>query len=286
MRFSNLIRAPKVLLERRDHRLVSQAIRSRWDAFLDGVESGSVVRAMPGYGGSFEIDVRSHVLRRILEVGDYEAGQREIAGRYLDPSRDAVDIGANVGLYTVLIARKLEGAGRRVLAVEPTEGAGDLLVRNIARNRLDSTVLVERVLATAEPGDYEFHTIPGKEEYTSMGELTHSAVRSMAGQVRTFKQRGERLDDLVTKHGLAPGFIKVDTEGAEFLVFSGATETLRAHRPVVLFELDETLLKNFGHSVSLVLRLFEELGYRVIDASDENRTPGAGFAGDALALPG
>lgn len=244
-----------------------------------------MVRAMPGYGGTFRIDVRSHVLRRILETGDYEAGQRAIAEKYIDPTRDAVDVGANVGLYSVLIARRLETSGKRVLAVEPTEGAGELLAQNIERNGLGATVLFEQVLVTDEPGDYEFHTIPGKEEYTSMGALTHSAVSAMASEVRTCKQRGERLDDLVAKHGLNPGFVKVDTEGAEYLVFSGAADTLRTHRPVVLFELDEKLLRNFGHSVSGVVGLFDAAGYRVVDAADEAQVPTEGFSGDALALP-
>jgi hypothetical protein len=93
------------------------------------------------------------------------------------------------------------------------------------------------------------------------------------------------IDELVGLHTLRPALIKIDVEGAEYLVFKGARETLRAHRPVILSELADELLAGFGSTSRDVIRLLEAEGYEVMDAIDPTRKPGERRHGDILCIP-
>src|SRR3546814_14950690 len=101
------------------------------------------------------------------------------------------------------------------------------------------------------------------EEYSSIGAL-HPAARAENG-VQEHTVASDRLDDLVIRHDLKPGLIKVDVEGAEGLVFRGAMETLNKFRPVILSELSDPLLRELGTSALEVVRMLENAGYRVVD---------------------
>src|SRR3546814_17043730 len=101
------------------------------------------------------------------------------------------------------------------------------------------------------------------EEYSSIGAL-HPAARAENG-VQEHTVASDRLDDLVIRHDLKPGLIKVDVAGAEGLVFRGAMETLNKFRPVLLSELSDPLLREWGTSALDAVRMLENDGYRVVD---------------------
>src|SRR3546814_12269436 len=86
--------------------------------------------------------------------------------------------------------------------------------------------------------------MPGREEESAIAAL-HPAARVENG-VQEHTVASDRLDDLVIRHDLKPGLIKVDVEGAEGLVFRGAMETLNKFRPVILSELSDPLLRDLG----------------------------------------
>jgi FkbM family methyltransferase len=233
------------------------------------------------YDGTFSVDRRSHLFARIAAEGAYEPALAAACAAHLDPSRDAIDVGANVGFYTTLLARKL--AARRVLAIEPTRNALVKLHGNLARNAVEDRVIVFEGVASDREGTLEINTVAGKEEYSSLGALSHPSVDGE--ERRTERVASATIDGLVLRHGLVPGFIKIDVEGAEHRVLSGATETLRAHRPVVLSELSASLLRRNGSSAAEVVAYMRRLGYRIVDPL----RPSGAFAekefGDMLCLP-
>ena len=252
-------------------------------ALLEQVKEGSLVVAMPTYHGDFEFDIRSHILRRVLIDKDYEPEFAELVTQNLDPKKDALDIGANVGLFTVLMS-SLVAHSSRVLAVEPTPGAIHYLRRNIARNNCQEKVLVfEGVLANKDMTT-TIHTVPGREEYSSIQERTvHDSLHDAS--CVAVEVKGCTLDSVVEMYSLKPGFVKLDTEGAEFLVLSGAGSTLTRWRPVILAELVDKFLRNFGHSSHDFVALLEQHNYTVVNASVPEVPIKFPFCGEVLALP-
>jgi len=71
--------------------------------------------------------------RQLIHFGRREAEQKFIVEQVLKPGMAALDIGANIGYFTVMMARIVGGTGR-VYAVEPHPGNFELLRTNVARN--------------------------------------------------------------------------------------------------------------------------------------------------------
>ena len=232
------------------------------------------------FAGDFELDVRSAPFRRLLRRGAYEPELSAICRRHAEGVVDALDVGANVGFHSVLLAKLVSG---RVLAVEPTSNAGARLERNLERNGVRDRVIAHRGAVSDREDTLTIKTIEGREEYSSLGELVHPAVRGERWVEETV--RVDTLDALVARHGLAPGFMKIDVEGFEHRAIAGATELLTRHRPVIVAELSDPLLRRNGSSAREVVEALEALDYRVSDPLRPRARPGTREFGDLLCVP-
>jgi FkbM family methyltransferase len=256
---------------------IAKETRQLLQASLVRLSAGPIPVKAEGFQGTFEIEPSSDLFSRLWFHGDYEPELRELMLSHIDPQRDVIDVGANIGLFSVLFAHHAP----RVLAVEPTPRAHSLLVRNLARNGFTEKVIAVPKALSATPGRLTMQTVPGREEYSTVGKLEHrAAIGSSHDEIEV---EAVTLDSLVESHGLNPGFIKIDVEGGEGSVLKGALRTLEKHRPVVLAELSESLLRSCGSSVAEVLSLFRGLGYRLTDPSGGE--PGGREYGDVLAIP-
>lgn len=233
------------------------------------------------FDGRFKLGASSHLLHRLLTHGFYEPELAAWARTNLDRNRDVIDVGANVGFFTVLLGRQL--VGRRVLAIEPSASALSRLQWNIAANSLADRVVVFSGLAARESGLAELKVFEGMEEYSCAGVAAHTAIH---GQVPKIEQiQKSTVDALVAEHGLTPGFIKIDVEGFEMEVLRGAEETLRKHRPLILSELSDSLLRKNGSCAQEVVDLLRKHRYLVTDPLYEYMSPGQRDYADLVAIP-
>ena len=218
------------------------------------------------------------MFERIALDGHDEPELAAVCRAHLDVGRDAIDVGAKVGFYTVLMARALPG--RRVLAVEPTPAALGRLRSNLERNEVsDRTVIFE---GAAAAGRLPISIVDGREEYASLGALVHDAVADAPGSV--LDVAATTLDALVAEDGLAPGFVKIDVEGASETL-RVASETLRVHRPVVLAEPTGPLLEAQGASAEAVLHLLRDAGYSLMDPVRPGAPPADAATGTCWRCP-
>lgn len=128
----------------------------------------------------------------------------------LRPEDLFVDVGANIGSYSVLASAV---CGARSIAVEPDPGTMGSLERNVEANRIEDRVtLVEAALGGAS----------GSVRFT----VGHDTTNRVAGaaDLTTREVQVRKLDDVLT--GRSPILIKMDVEGYEPEVVAGATETL------------------------------------------------------------
>lgn len=136
---------------------------------------------------------------------------------------DTVDVGAHTG--EVLQAMVRAAPLGRHLAFEP-------LPHLATKLRVDYPHVDVRELALSDASgraDYVF--VPDYPSHSGLSARNYPS----AVPVERFSVETARLDD-VLEPSLAPGLIKIDVEGAEGLVLAGAVETLRRHRPIVIFE--------------------------------------------------
>ena len=182
---------------------------------------------------------------RILN-GTYEREQTRLFERHLRPGATVLDVGAHVGYYT-LLSSVLVGDAGRVHSFEPNPVNADFLRRHVRINRL-SNVHVEQAAVAEQAGTarFDFGTGSGTGRLADAGAL----------EVRTV-----RLDDYCAAHGLSPSAMKIDVEGAEMHVLTGALATLARHRPIIFLSThgDEAhagsvgLLRGLGYDLSPIM---------------------------------
>jgi FkbM family methyltransferase len=261
---------------------LQRTLNKRSDAVLrraDDILVGDVIVKVKEFHGEFIMSAKSDLFKRLLRHGFYEPAWSGAFLSFIKPGMDIIDVGANVGFYTVAAAKK----GARVLAIEPAEGAFRRLQENVRRNGVEDSVVLFHGLASDTEGEHELHVIEGKEEYSSMAPIQPQYAR---GEGETIKARSRTLDSLAAEFGFNPGLIKVDTEGAELLVFTGASGILAKDRPVVMSELSNTLLGGFGATGDEVVEIFSDLGYSVGLADGQPLSAGVDGYGEILCLPG
>ncbi|WP_162875468.1 FkbM family methyltransferase [Sphingomonas crusticola] len=237
--------------------------------------------SLPNYGGSFLTPAESALLVRIARYGDYEPDVLAVLIAHLKPDRDFIDVGANIGLFAVAAASRLTSG--RVLAIEPTSGAFNRLQQNIERNKAANIMAIKTAVSDHQ-GSIEIRQIVGREEYSTIGTMTHPSVVDAGAQVVTERVGMTTVDALVVEHGLRPGLIKVDVEGAELNVFKGSCETLLKWRPVIISEISEKMLSSLGGSRDDLVSFIEQQNYNVYSIEDHVADP-RGRDGDIVCIP-
>ncbi|HTZ05148.1 MAG TPA: FkbM family methyltransferase [Gaiellaceae bacterium] len=220
---------------------------------------------LPG-GGTVVLRFDEWLGRSYVQHGrSFDAAELAFMRDALAPGGTAIDVGANVGVYTVAAARHV-GQGGRVLAVEADDEYVPRLRSNLARNGLAN---VEVVAAAAGSAD-------GEVELIIAADRAFSSIKPLvsyrgAGATRTVPQL--RLDTLWRDAGEpGVGFVKIDVEGAELEVLAGAGDLLARCRPALVVEV------NPG-TEDEVRRRLGALGYRDVTPagfSKANRAYSAG----------
>jgi len=254
------------------------ALRSK---LFGRIIDGYVTFDLPEFSGRFDIGIRSDISSRIIFEGGYESVLAGLCVATLDSTRDAIDVGANVGLYTVLLAKHISSS-KRILSLEPAPTAFRLLVRNVSQNAVMDRVICKQVAASPKDAQLSLYAPRGREEYSSISDTLPT---SQGDSFECYRVIGLSLDRLCEEHGIKPGFIKIDVEGYEYQALLGASGILSKFRPTVLIEIAPSLLAAHGDSAAKILTLLSNLGYCVVDAESTSTTIGKTFGGYALALP-
>ena len=180
---------------------------------------------------------------------------RILMRRVIGPSSHCIDVGAHLGSVLSFMIR-LAPKGRHI-AVEPLPLKAQWLRKKFPE------VDVQAVSLSDASG-----------ELTFFHNLTRSGYSSLLGggkegdRVVEIRVPCETLDGIVRDRPRVD-FVKIDVEGAELKVFGGALETLRRHRPVVVFECTQDGLKNFGFRAGQVWEcLSNSAGYEVYVVKD------------------
>lgn len=165
-----------------------------------------------------------------------------------------VDVGANIGYYTVLAA-KLVGEEGHVYAFEPDPTSFAILKANVERNGLSNVTLEQKALSN-EPGSLRLFLAPdNKGDHRIFDE---------EGAARPFLDvEAMRLDDYAPIKNRKIDFIKVDTQGAEGLILQGMIETIAANpKLVMVMEYTPSALRAVGTDPSEFLAALQKMDFR------------------------
>jgi FkbM family methyltransferase len=191
--------------------------------------------------------------KNILATGIFDISETETIQRLLDPGGVAVDVGANVGYFTSLMASRL-GAQGTVIALEPHPAVFALLEQNIATWSGDScigTLEVHRVAASNEVG------LGRLAAHTNLYHMGIASLRqpSDCGSTNDYQVDTVLLDEVLDDRDAQ--LLKIDVEGHEHAALIGAERLLTERRVRdIVFEDWETyptptmkLLEHYGFSL-------------------------------------
>jgi len=211
------------------------------------------------YGDLLWLNDTGYLDRQIIENGVFEPESMLAVHRLVRPGDVVLDVGANIGYYSVRFA-KLVGSAGRVIASEPVRHYRTVLERNIAENALDNVQVL----------DYGF----SDKAATVQIEVGPSSatMHSPAGFDKVLFEESialSRLDDKESNLGLQRlDFVKMDVDGHEPFVLRGAWNVLARYSPVILMEISHLhyfQARVFGWEFFCELR---EKGFRVYRESD------------------
>jgi len=174
----------------------------------------------------------------------------------LKPGMVFIDVGANLGYYTLLGAKRV-GPHGQVHSFEPAPLQFRHLTLNVETNQIANVVLNNCAVAD-RVGETQLFMSDG------WNQGTHSLGMAQ-GNMRECRVKCTSLDEYVAEAGLCHvDVVKIDVEGAELLVCRGASRTLTLLKPpVIVFEACEKWTQALSHSTSHVKEFLEGCGYAI-----------------------
>jgi FkbM family methyltransferase len=164
-----------------------------------------------------------------------------------------VDVGANIGLYTIEAA-KIVGTTGQVVAIEASPAHYKTLTGNVGLNGFRNVTTVSSAAGDSE--NLAKLTLP---DGANRGMFTLGAVAGCSSAMVKVR----RIDDILEEQRIkAVDFIKIDIEGSELSALKGATETLKRSHPTILIELNEAALRGCGTTSNEVKSFLASLKYK------------------------
>jgi FkbM family methyltransferase len=222
------------------------------------------VECPAGRGLRMRVRLEDYIGNFIYYWGCWEPDESWVIRTLLRPGDVFIDVGANVGYFS-LLAASIVGPSGRVIAFEATPPTLEELRHNVALNGLQNVdirgeaVLDRECVVTisqphdANTGANSIRFQPGNSPSWQVSAVPLAAVLPAEVPVR---------------------LLKVDVEGADLHVLRGFEQRLRgADAPFVLCEVADTFLRHMGGSSNELMALMAELGYRAYFCSRGRLTP-------------
>ena len=239
---------------------ILNALKNRMVKYTDD----AVKLCIPGLDNQLKMYIHSgtdiHISQNIKERGIWEPNETHFISQLLLPGQTFIDVGANIGYFS-LLASKLLGPTGRVFAFEPDSSNFHLLSQNCKLNHCDNVELTEAALSDENSegtlylneenkGDHTIYPVgPGRNRREI--QLCHGS-------------------DYIEEKGGAVHFIKVDTQGSEYHVIKGLERIIKTNMPglLMLVELSPNSIKRAGATAKGLLDLLHSFDghYYILDA--------------------
>jgi FkbM family methyltransferase len=193
--------------------------------------------------------------------GIYEPMGTEIAKKDIKPGDVVIDIGANIGYYTLIFAR-LVGEEGRVFAFEPEPGNFSLLKKNIEINGYKNVILVKKAVSN-ETGKTRLYL-------SKSDNVNHRIYDSQDGR-SCIEIESIRLDDYFSDNNKID-FIKMDIQGAEGKALQGMEHILKSNDDIkVMMEFSPVGFEKQNMDPEGTLKLLAGSGFTIYEILEREK---------------
>ena len=193
--------------------------------------------------------------------GIFEPFETEVVKKEIKKGDVVLDIGANIGYYTLIFA-KLVGKEGKVFAFEPDPTNFSLLKKNVEINDYKNVILVKKAVSNKT----------GKIKLYLCGDNQGDHRIYDSHDNRHWIQiEAIRLDDYFKNYNGKINFIKMDIQGAEGGAAQGMFNLLKKNNVKIVTEVWPIGLKRFGTDAEEYLKLLAELGFRLYEINEREK---------------
>ena len=234
-----------------------------WERFVRWFASPEKCRAIPDIclvrdGMAFIVQPSVPLGWHVAMFGTYEPELRSLVRALLPPRGVAVDVGANVGWHTLLMA-SIVGPQGRVFSVEANPSVRRALETNIALNRLRNVEVVPFIVSDEE-GVKDFYGPPADDPSSGDGHMLPQGASSP----HVLQVEARRLDMIMAASGVERlDLLKIDVEGWEWPVLKGAEQIISRFRPHIVFEHNDEYASRGGGTPAAFEEFLRRHRYRM-----------------------
>lgn len=220
--------------------------------------SGPILLRLEKLRLNLYVNPRDEVDTPSILTGDLpEQNEVKIFKRNLRPGMTVIDIGANIGYYSLIAARSVGKKGR-VYAFEPEPGNFDVLNLNISTNRFSKIVTPIQKAISNQTGRSEFFLDRRNFGAHSFSESNIEMEKGGRIEVETIT-----MNDFLKQEKIKVNFVKIDTQGAEGLIFEKASDLLSFPRLTILMEFWPQGMRNIGSDPLGLLRKLKKEKFKM-----------------------
>lgn len=193
--------------------------------------------------------------------GIWEAFETELVKKEIKKGDIVLDIGANIGYYTLIFAKLVSEEGK-VYAFEPDPNNFALLKKNVEINGYKNVVLVQKAVSN-KTGNLRL--------YLSKDNLADHRIYNSHDERRFVEIEAVRLDDFFKNYNGKIDFIKMDIEGSEGGAIQGMFELLEKNNVKIITEFWPSGLKRFGMDPGEYLKLLIKIGFKLYEVNESEK---------------
>lgn len=188
---------------------------------------------------------------------DYERENYDVLKQHLKPGMDVIDIGAHIGLFSVICSQLTEGKGK-IVCFEPTPGTYKLLQQTLQLNHSHNVTPIQAAVSDAV-GSATFYISSDHEGNNSNSLVGNNPLHQMSG----YDVKLETIDNIIQTYSLSPAFIKIDVEGAELDTLRGGLASFKKMKPRLILGLHPAAIQRKGDSLEAIWDLLKSVPYQI-----------------------
>jgi len=184
-----------------------------------------------------QLNPAEHIQQQLFWYGYYEKGLGIILKKFVKPGDIFLDIGANIGYFSLLVANNIPTA--KVISFEPVNDLFQKLRNNISINDFKNITAINA--AVGEVNEERELFLSGSD---NLGMSSFQQPENFSGKREMVKV--VTIDEWFKRAGLAKiDIIKLDVEGSEFAALKGMKEVSQNFKPIIIVEINPETLSMF-----------------------------------------
>jgi FkbM family methyltransferase len=237
----------------------------------EAISTNKIGKMNPGH--KMLLNINDRIQRRMFVKKSHEPETEIHLKNFLATSKSFLDIGANVGYFTLMA--KATNPQIKVFSFEPNPNNVRKIEENINLNQFQDITLSSSCVSDMA-GEVSFSVPPVNEsgwgritnDHLPLDNFTHITTKSIT------------IDQLINENYFGkhiPDLVKIDVEGNEFKILKGAKDFLKNHSAILCIELNEPCLLDCGSSSDEIIGYLKDFGYKCFAIKENDQLVEAHF---------